>query len=662
MSDRAWTRADALAVAVLAVTAFVIGLPILTDGYLTYFDNAPHLAEIHSLAGDGADGWSRIGFAGVAIDTLHSPVFWRGLAALDRLGVDIERVYAVCVCVGLAAPALAVFAVARRRLPRGWAFALAYLVLVQRTAIVGTASASGGMWTFYLACAGLILLADRLARPTTGRRDVVAIAALLGFIGLTHLFVLVGAALLVAVHAAWAVLALRHRAAEDPGRPRLVALARRDAIAGALAVVASAAYWFPQLGATADLPETQTLALGQLARLLVTPTDVLALTSAADGASALPAYLECIPLVGLLALGAGGALLVRRRDADPLPAYGALLAGLVLFLLVCSTQRPISLLGPVPWRFLYLARVGAALAALPLLVRLAARLEARRATGRMTPLSGRPPVVAAAAAIAVASGLLWGAPLRRDVASADGPEMRDVDALWTWLRANVPPNAGRVFIQDTFGADPVTDPLATSHVLALTLDRTGVEPLGPFYGVIPAATVVFVRGEFGLLFGGQLTFMRDGTRVLNAPVGSWDVALVVTATREAADTLRDYGWERVHAAGRFTIWRHEPAHRAPVGVIQGRYLTVELDEPDGSATIANAYHRYWRVVRGPDATTLSRSPSGRLTIGGLPPGAHTIILEYKPPPVWAASAVGWLAIALGAFAARRKNALPSADA
>jgi len=152
----AWRDADAGVVATLAATALVIGLPILTGGWLTYFDNPAHLAEIHSLAGEGASGWSRIGFCGLSLDTLHSPLWWRSLAVLAKWGAPLEMLYAALTCVGLAAPAIALYAVARRRCPRLPAAALAYLLLIQRPALVGTSSATGGMWTFYLACAALI--------------------------------------------------------------------------------------------------------------------------------------------------------------------------------------------------------------------------------------------------------------------------------------------------------------------------------------------------------------------------------------------------------------------------------------------------------------------------------------------------------------------------
>jgi len=641
--DQVWTRAELAVVAALLATAFVIGSPILGGGWLTYLDNPAHIAEIRSLASDGASGWSRIGFAGLSLDTLHSPLFWRGLAAIDRLGVDIGPIYAALTCLGVAAPAIAVFVVARRRLAVPWSAGLAYVVLIQRTAIVGTAAATGGMWTFYLASAALILLADRLARPTTGRRDVAAIAALLGFIGLTHMFVLVAAVILVGVHAAWTGLARRVR----PGAPPVAAILRRDALGCALAAAASAVYWLPTMTGAGDFQLPQDLPPSTLGALLVAPTDVIELLAHLP-ASALPGYLESVPMVGLLVAGLAGAVVVRRRDVDPVAAYGAGLAVTVIVLLVSASVRHLDALGPVSWRFLYFVRIGAALAAIPILARLA---------GRFAPSTARPRRVRAAiggsaAIAAIASGWLWGAPLRHDVPDVDGAEMTEVRALWAWLRATPDPDGGRVYLQDTFGAEPHDRALIGSHVLALTLDQTGVEPLGPFYGVIPAATVLYVRSEFGLMFGGPTVYNNNGTQVLNAPIGSWDVSRVVTSTPAAAAAFRTAGWDVVHEVGRFVVFRypHEPPHRAPVGVLDGRYLAIELD---GDATIAHAYHRYWRVARGPAALRLERSPSGRMAIAGLRPGRQTIILEYRPPPVWPVSVTAWLVLAVVAYGGRR---------
>jgi hypothetical protein len=621
-------RRDALVVLVLVATAFVIGAPILGGGAWTYFDNPPHLAELHSLAHEGAGGWSNVGFAGLSLDTLHSPMLWRALALLDGTPLLVP-VYASLLCLGLAAPAVAIYWVARRRIAWPWAAALAYVVLIQRPALVGSASATGGMWTFFLASGAWVMLADGIARPSHGARDRVAIAALLGFIGLVHLFVLEAAVLLFAVHAAWTLV--RPRGA----RPTLRALAGRDISACALAAAASAAYWLlVALGAdAADFGTPQNLPPTMLLKLLVAPTDLIDQVMHVPMSSALPLSLESIPMVLLLAAGAAGAALCRRGDRDPLPAYGAVAAAVVLGALLLARPLDLHILGPVSWRFSYFVRLGAALAALPVL----ARLPVPRV---------RRPLAAITAALALASGLLWGAPLRDDIPDVDGPEMDDVRALWRWLGDHR--DGHRVYIQDTFMAEPRTLSLAHSHVLALTWYETGVEPIGPYYGVVPSRTASSTASQFGLLFAGPRAEV-----LAEAPLSRWDASVLIASTPTVADALTKYGWTLVDRIGRFSIWRQPPGPPpATAGVREGtQRIAFELD---ADAVVACSYHWFLRIVDAPPGARLALGDFGRLAIVGLPPGHHRVVVEYAPPRVWPVSVAAWLGLAALAMVAYRR--------
>jgi len=600
--DLSTRRADTLAVLALLATAFVAGAPILTGGYLTYLDNPPHLAELHA----GGAGWSYIAFAGLSLDTLHSPLFWPALA---HTGPLLEPIYAALVCLAIAAPPLALYRVARRRVAPLPALLLSYVLLIQRDTLVGSAAATGGMWTFYLAAAAWLLLADELARD---ERRVPAIAALLGFIGLTHLYIAEAAALLVLVHVAW-----------RRGRGL-----RGDALACLLGLAAAAAYWGPMalvngLGFRAP----QNLALGELARLLLLPTDTIHLLAGAP-LETLPLGLEAIPILVLLVAGVAGAV---RARGDRLTRYGATIAVLVLVLLAIAPALDLRVLGPNSWRFLYIVRLGAALAALPLLARVPAA----------------PRVLPVAALVVAASGALWGLPLRRAVPPADGPEMTDVRALWQWLATHA--RGERVYLQDTFYAPPCDATLVRSHVLALTLHEAGVEPLGPYYGILPSASAAATTSEFGTLFGRRFTPRRGESVVL--PTAAWAVTHVVTSDVYSAALLA--GDTREAAFGRFTVFApHAPTEPlAPRGTPVGDDGTALAFDLTGPTITAVAYHPFWRVREG--NAQLVADPRGRIALVG----AGRVVIEYAPPTVWPASVAGWLGIA--ALWVRRRRREPA---
>ena len=621
-------RRDAVVVLVLLATAFVVELPIFAGGWLTYFDNPAHIAEYHALAGEGASGWTNIAFAGISLDTLHSPVLWHVLSSLSGTSL-LGTVYALFTALGLAAPAIAIYLVARRRAAWPWAALLAYVVLIQHSSIVGTASASGGMWPFYLASGAWILLADRLARDSTAPRDRAAIAALLAFIGLVHLYVLEAAVLLVVVHAAWTVATRRDR---------LRALLGRDAIACLLALAASAIYWLPVAVGAPGFPAPQNLSPELLGKLLVLPTDTIDLLSNRMTTSSLPGYVELVPILALLAAGVAGARHVRRAG-DRLPGYGVAVALAVIGALLLADPLQTHALGPNSWRFLYFVRLGAALAAIPWLATL--------------PEPHRRAAVVAAVPI-VASGWLWGAPLAADVPADDSAAMTDVRGLWTWLRDHG--DGHRVYVQDTFAAPPLDSPLVRSHVLALTLHETGSEPLGAYYGIIPSTTVRYLGSEFGALFGTRIDYQRIPPGApIHSPLASWNATRLVTSTPEDSAGLARAGWHELARSGRFTVFAEaQPGPLLPMGT-RDRSGVLALDV-DGDTPLAVAYHAFWTIEDGPPGAHLVQGDHGRLAIVGVPPGAHHVVLAYKPPRVWPISAVGWLGIvAMTLVGARRRQ-------
>lgn len=610
--------------AALGAYALLLCLPIWQGGWLTYLDNPAHVAEIRSLAAEGWGGWSPFAFAGLSLDALHSPVIWRGLALLTRWGVPLGWTYPLCVTLGVAAPAWAMFTVARRQRSAEWALVVAWLVLIQRPSLVGTASATGGMWAFHLGIGGLILLSDRLTRPRSEGPQTAVIALLLGAIGLTHLFVLVAAALMVAV-----ALVLR----QVPWRVVLGA--------GALGAAMASPYVIPVLAASgASFRPPQNLAWDQLAQLLVLPTDVIDLVTHSpwfSAESAVPWSLESVPMVALLAWGVVGAW--RARTQGPrIAQLGAILAVVVIALLLLAHPLRLTFLGPVSWRFLAVVRVAAALAAAGALP---VGVASAPATAKWR---------AASAVAVVASAWLWGAPLNREAPRTQDHEMKDVSALWTWLHAHPQPR-GRVYLQDTFMTPPYGEALVRSHVLTLTYAEAGVEALGPMYGIIPSATANHTVSELGQLFGAPVSLLAHDPDRLRRQMQTFDVTRLVTASPRAEAAVTATGLlTPVTRIGRFAVsdgpstWPQLPGD--PMPPVRADTLSPQVLEatvsPDneGTATLSHAFHPFWRVVRGPPGTTLEPSRHGLITLR-LPPGTHAVSLRYEPPAgLWWVSLLG----------------------
>lgn len=625
------TWLDFATAAALLLAATVLSWPILRDGWRTYLDNPGHIAEIRSLAADGWSGWSPIGFAGFSLDALHSPLFWRGLALLLRAGLPLPPLYAACVVLGVAAPALALFAVARRRTATLPAGLLASLLLIQRPTLVGTAAATGGMWAFYIASGLLILLADRLTRPTFRRRDVAAIAALLGLIGLTHLFVLVAAVLLMATVSLWSAF--------TAPRPLLFRRLRRDGLAALIAVAIAMPYWLPMLLTFGyDARPPQNLRIAELAQLLVLPTDVIDVLSHSarfSGATALPFAIEALPVVLLLLLGLLAVRPAWRERAAPLPLVGVLFACVIAILLLVARPLHLTLLGPVSWRFLYFVRVGCALAAIALLPRL---------TSRALVVGGFVAVLAATP--------LFVRPLAAQVAEPQSPELQEVAALWQSLAAHKGAATARVYVQDTFMTPPLDAALARSHLLALTTAETGIATVGAQYGVVPSSTAPFVRSEFGRLFGAFPGSPALSPQVLAQRIGQFAVDTIVTATPEAAAWLTTTGLVQLQQQfGRFHVFRVLPLPTSAtlrLPLVAADTLVLDVDAQAGQPiALSHAFHPFWSVAEGPLSAQLVAGDAGLMTLVGLPPGRQHVVLRYEPPTgTWAVGLAGWLAVIL----------------
>ena len=248
-------RLDFAALSILFVSAVTVGWPIWTGGYLTYMDNPVHIAEIQALA--SGEQWSDIGFCGFPLGYLHSPIWYDGLSFLVLLGVPAGPLFAAFLLLASLCPSVAIYVVGRRHLPPLVALVPAWLLLVQRTAIMGYSSVFAGMAPFYIACGLLILFIHLLASVDRSWRHVRYITFCLSLLALTHMYALQVAVMVAAIHSFRLMLV----------RPTgwLVTL-KRDSVAYALAALCSSLYWYPLVRGlvTAALHGNPTASLGAL--------------------------------------------------------------------------------------------------------------------------------------------------------------------------------------------------------------------------------------------------------------------------------------------------------------------------------------------------------------------------------------------------------------
>lgn len=648
MKANARNTPDLLVGIVLALSGLLLGWPVLSGGYETYLDNPVHLAEVHSLASGEGNGWSEIAYCGFPLGILHSPVWFGGMAKWVRVGLPLAPLYSFLSWLGFVLPAFALYWVARRRAGPLPSALLAYLLLVQRPAVVGILSAFGGMWPSYLAAAGLILLADRLSRSTRRVGDLAWIGLLVGGILLTHVFVSLTMLYLLLVHLALTLLGW--------GAPRRVLLL--DGLAILLGFAMGAAYWLPNLLAREVLvPAGFHLDAGQLVRALFLPVDVRHLFTGGVASGRL-FFTDALPLIVLLVAGTAGiAMGFRRlrasgnanedRAPDRLPIYGASLGIVILvllFLVVRSTDLPI--LGQTSWRQLYFVRVGMALAALPLLFRIPLprlRLGRGWAVGL--------------AVVGIVAAVWWGTPLRDEVADPRGREMAEVRALWEWLRANRSPSWGRVYLQDTFRLRWNESRLIDSHVLARTSHQAGVRQLGAYYKAIPLPTSRWTGSDRGQLFERDVR-TADDLRNLRAQLQLTNCTHLVLSDPAQADALASVeGFRELHRAGRYAVfevagatsrWCHPLTAELRTRTIEYEAgdirIAIRANDPGGALLVKQSFHPFWKA-EGTGTATLGAHVSGLLVVAGLGVGQSALRLRWTPPryPSWI-SLVGSVAL------------------
>ena len=648
-------RRDALALLSLLLTTAVVAWPILTGAYRTYIDNPVHLAEIYDLARSDSNGWSELGFAGLPVTTLHSPLLYPLLAFLTRVGVPLGATYSACLFAGVVAPSLSLYFVARRRIAVPGALFLSYLVLVQPSTVWGIGSPLAGMWTHGLATALLVFLFDLLARPVLSARQHLAASVLLALATLTHLFVLP----LIAIIAT--VTTVMHRRAGALTRAELL----RRCAGWAVAAVASAKYWLTMMWVSeVSAAPHPAFRLVDIAARLVLPCEPLYLLDARvpEGIRYDLFLTDILPSLVPIVLGVLAFRKFRHAE-DRLGAAAFYVGVAILGCLVIHRYHELGFLGPVSWRFIDFARLAFAIAAIdalssPVLARLGDR------------------ALAAAAVAAPLLGLWWGLPLRHDNPPRLKDEVREVEDLWRWLASNAKKEWGRLYLQDEFGWNWNAGGLAQSHFLVLTQHHVGLPQLGAYYGVVPYK-LRWTLSEFNSFFS---TRSPSKEWILEA-LGKTNAGVVVTADQDMARIILDTdAFELLHVSSHYAVFRRKDAVDAPIAELAPSNhvsdvhastgdlrLRIRTEYPQARILAKVAYHPFWHLEGAPEAW-LRESPEGFLVVDDIPLGEFSLHLWYEPSRVPSTiSSIGWLmesawALSLGVLARRRRRSEQAAPA
>jgi hypothetical protein len=613
---------DALATVALVGTVVFMAVPAFRGDLLAYLDNPVHLTELRGLA--SGHGWSDAAFGGFPLDVLQPPLLYAGLALLGRAGASLEACYTFMTVLGLLAPALAFYFVARQRAHALGACVLSCTLLFYRGSLVGSAATLAGMFGFHIAAAAWILLLDVFSREARTRRDVALIAVLTAVIGSTHMYVTIALVYLAAIHAAWAVWR---------GRKRVLV---PDFAALAVGALAAAAYWLPNLLARTHV-DSQPQAILPIMLKLVT-TGAPAVPASAKGLLARLAFdpihhVDVLPQLFVLLAALAGAALVLR-DEDDAPRYGASVAVVMFGLMLVMPFIGVPLLGPQDERLVYIVKVGVLFAALPLL---------QRATLRF-PETGLRWGLTLSALLGVAS--LSRAVIDHEAIPEASSELSELRSTWSWLREHQGASWGRVYVQDSFDVAGGFA-LDHSHVLAQTAEQTGVMQLGAYYGNTP-----YNKSDhwLDLVSAEPATITRDITLMQRA-----NVTHLLLCESNAIDRFSaDPRFQVLIRIGRFAVLALKGAvSRWAVQLDSGEDVALRRLEPghlqlaasgtSSTVAVSESFHPFWRAQ--PAGVTLSAGQGGFMQVA-LPSGtAGAVDLRYQRPsgPFWA-SMLGYLGV------------------
>lgn len=624
--------------AVLCVVSVLALLPALIDPAAVglYYDNAPHLAEVQSLAaGDflGHIVWDARLNTGEAVGQLNAPLAWMSLAALERLGIGGLWAYITAILASNV-----VFTVGVQRLgerlsgERVVGLVAGLIAACSITDLYGIAGAASGMWPHRLAN-GVFLLGWPLLFGKLDLRRVAGLALWLGACSLLHTFTAV-----VALACVGAVAVARIRSEPKSAAWLLAAAAAAVLLAGGLLV--------PLLLE----PSLRAVQAG----LQVSPMDSLLLltvpfeidTWVGQGTLRLVGgpwgWAAICPLL-LAPLG-----LWRARDRLAMPEMRLILLGVLGVILVGAVLFPYAdfrLLGPNPWRHYVWLRV--------LLALLAGWALAPWIRSTL-PLIGL-------------SSLLLVPTLMAGQAELGGQRAIRGELQEAW--AAVPEGPGRVLHQDSYGRLDGPPGLSRSHAGAGLITARGMSVVGSWYTVSPNPAVGWTSTETGLLLGAVESEVADGW--FEGRLKLFGVDRVLTVGEALRTRMRRLpSASEVYTSEHFSVfvlsadvmdWVGVPPPAtsevlsAEVQAAGSQRITAQIRTEGESPFRARlGYHPWWRAELDGMAIPLEVGAENGLVQGRVPKdGVLTLAWEDRSRGWWGLS-FGVLLVLLGVRLATRR--------
>lgn len=583
----------------LCVVSVLALSPIFLDPVAVglYFDNAPHLAEVQSLAqGDFLSHtvWAPRLNAGTAVGQLNGPLAWMTLAALQRLGLGGLWLYIAGILSSNVVFTLGIRKVAERLSADPMVGLIAGLIAAcSLMDLYGFAGAASGMWPHRLAN-GVFLLGWPLMFGRLDSRRAGGLALWLGLVSLLHTFSAVvgfGCLAAVAVHRAF--------------------FNRREAglllAAGAGAALMTSGLVVPLLLEPGLRLVRAGWKVGPLDSLLLLTLpfqldawvgrNELRLLGGAVGWSAL------LPVV-LTPLGLWRAR--ERLGSVELRLMGLGVFGLILVGAVLFPYADFRLLGPNPWRHYVWLRV--------LLAILAGWALA-------------PWVRSTAAGLGLAGVLLVPAVVTGSAELSGQGEVRgELEQAW----AAIPDGPGRIFHQDSFGVKDAPAALFRSHAGAALYTQRDLPVLGSWYTVSPTPTVAWTTTESGLIFGVAPAEVSDP--FVEARLKLYGVDRVVSVGQRFRAILRRApSANEVYTGPNFSVFVLDTPAMAVLGtpppatveVLSAGEDRVQAQiHSDGPTPfrLRMAYHPWWRAELDGLAIELEEGADNGLVQGVAPQG------------------------------------------
>ncbi|MFT5583506.1 MAG: hypothetical protein ACI9VR_001084 [Cognaticolwellia sp.] len=596
-----------------------------------YYDNAPHLAEVHSLAaGDflGHVVWDPMLNSGAAVGQLNAPLAWMPLAALERFGLGGVWAYVAAILASNVVFSLGVQRLGERLSGVRMVGLIAGLFAsCSIPDLYGIAGAASGMWPHRLAN-GVFLLGWPLLFGKLDLRRAAGIALWLGACSLLHTFTAV-----VALACAGGVILARMRS-DHRSSAWLVGSAVGAVLLAAgllLPLVLEPALRNVQVGPKVTPLDSLLLLSVPFEFDTWVGQGVLKLVGGAWGWAAL------LPLV-LAPLG-----LWRARDRLALPEFRLILLGVFAVILVGAVLFPYAdfrLLGPNPWRHYAWLRV----------------LLALLAGWALVPWIRSTAAVAGLAVLLVLPAVFTG----QAELSGQGAIRAELQQAW----AAVPDGPGRVLHQDSYGRLDAPPALFRSHAGAGLITARGMAVIGSWYTVSPNPTVGWTTTETGLLLGVPETRVADGWFVGRMKLYGVD-RVVTVGEKLRARMRRIASANEVYTSEHFSVFVLDEAPMSLVGLPpparaevlsvapQGVVAAVQT-EGESPVRIRVSYHPWWRAELDGVPIVLEEGAENGLLQGRVSEGGElTLAWEDRGRWCWALS-LGSLLLLLGVRLATRR--------